>query len=102
MAGINDPIISTSNGLLFHRINKTAELGEGEAIRGAPLILKDCAAAVGMRGGTVRLYDIHDPALPLIWSISENPEEPITALAASENILAAGNDKGLVKLCRLI
>jgi hypothetical protein len=102
MAGINDPIISTSKGLLFQRIGKKAELGEGQAIRGAPLILKDCAAAVGMRGGAVRLYDIHDPALPLIWSVSENPGEPVTSLAASENIIAAGNEKGLVKLCRLI
>jgi len=102
MAGINDPVATISEGLFFQRINKKVDIGNNQTIKGSPLILKDCAVVVGMRDGNVHLYDLHNPALPLIWSVSEHSDEEITVLAASQNIIAAGNDKGRVRVCRLV
>ena len=101
MAGINEPIVNNSRGLFFKRINRQAELEDGQTIRGNPLVLKDFALVVGMGDGNVHLYDIRKPEIPVVWDVSEQPTEKITALAASKNIIMAGNDKGLVKICRL-
>ncbi len=101
MEGVNEPVAAKSKGLFIKKINQDVPLVSGQTIRGWPIILKGCAVASGMQDGTVLLHDIRNPALPRIWPVSEHPNEPVTAMASSKNIIAAGNTEGLVKLCRL-
>ena len=104
LAGLNDPIVVTSAGLYFkkfdHQINLSRE--ERKTIKGSPVILKNHAIAVGMQGGAVRFYDIHNKGFPIEWDISSGYDDFITSIASSRNIIAAGNQKGTVKISKIV
>lgn len=101
MAGINAPVAADATGLFIKKINKHIPFNTGTAIKGSPLILKNCAVVLGMQDGSVHFYDLTAPGLAQIWRVSDGPDEHITALAASKKIIAAGNKRGLVKICKL-
>lgn len=98
LEGLNEPIVTTSQGAFIRKTNREITLSSGESIRSWPLILKDRAVVLGMKDGSLHLYDIHNPGLPRIWEVSEKPSDFITAMAAYKNVIAAGNSKGVVKV----
>ncbi len=101
MASISDPVVINSRGLFLKRMNQQIDLEDGQTIKGSPLVLKDCAVALGMGDGNIRLYDIRNPGSFKICEVSDRPTDQITTMAAVKDIIAAGNDKGVVKIYRL-
>ena len=72
------------------------------ASRGSPVIVQDCAVAVGMEDGRVLIYDL--TALPQheIWRLGDNGAAPITALASFDSFIVAGNRDGDVETRELV
>jgi len=71
------------------------------ASRGSPVIVQDCAAAVGMEDGRVFVYDLAELPQHETWRVGDNRGAPITALAAFDSFIAAGNKDGVVEVREL-
>ncbi|MCP4107908.1 MAG: zinc ribbon domain-containing protein [Desulfobacteraceae bacterium] len=97
LPAIKYPVVVDSEGLFLPSKDRKAKIEKGQSVTCDPLILEDYAVVLGMRDGTIRLYDIHSPGLPFQQRVSEMSNQKITALAASGDIMAVGNDAGLVK-----
>jgi hypothetical protein len=69
------------------------------AVKGSPVIVRDCAALVGMEDGRVRVYNFAQ--LPRHESWLLNDGSPITTLASFDSYVAAGNRRGLVEVREL-
>ena len=104
MASITDPVIVNSKGLLLARSDFEIDMtSERQQVKGAPLILNNRGIVVGMdKSSVVRIYDILNPTYPKSWVISDNNPNNITAIASSKNIIAAGDQKGTVRISKLL
>jgi hypothetical protein len=102
LSGIRDGVLVGTAGPIFLSFNVVETLNPMERIKGSPVILKDCAAVVGMQGGRIRVYDLLNPPVHQELRLSNDPLEEVTALASFRNYIAAGNLKGTVKVFELI
>jgi hypothetical protein len=97
-----DSVRIDSAGIHFSRAMMRDSFAPHErASRGSPVIVQDCAVAVGMEDGRVLVYDL--AALPQheIWRLGDGGA-PITALASFDSFIAAGNRDGVVEMRALI
>ena len=102
MAGVNDPVVVNPKGIFIKRIDQQIELSkERQLVKGHPVILRNTAIVFGTKNGTVKMYDLMNPGLSKDWNLSIKNSESITSIAASKNIIAAGNQNGKIKVCRL-
>jgi hypothetical protein len=98
-----DSVRIDSGGIHFSRaMVRDAFAPHERASRGSPVIVQDCAVAVGMEDGRVLIYDL--AALPQheIWRVGDNRGAPITALASFDSFIAAGNKDGVVEVRELV
>jgi hypothetical protein len=98
-----DSVRIDSSGIVFSRSGvRDAFAPHERAVRGSPVIVEGCAVAVGMEDGRVLIY--HAAHLPHheIWRLGENSGAAITALAAFDSYLAAGNKDGIVEVRALL
>lgn len=70
--------------------------------RGSPVVVQNCAAAVGMEDGRVLIYDLAELPQHEIWRLAGDRAAPITALASFESFIAAGNKDGIVEVRELV
>ena len=70
--------------------------------RGSPVIVQSCAVAVGMTDGRVLIYDVAQLPHHEIWRPGANSGAAITALAAFDSFIAAGNHEGAVEVRQFI
>jgi hypothetical protein len=93
-----------SGGILFSRSMVRDSFAPHERPwRGSPVIVQDCAAAVGMQeDGRVLIYDLAARPQHEIWRLGENGAAPITALASFDSFIAAGNKDGVVEVRELV
>jgi hypothetical protein len=68
------------------------------AAKGAPVLVQESAAIVGMEDGHVRIYNLAHAPRHESWSVGGSP---ITALAAFESYVVAGNSDGVVDVREL-
>lgn len=95
-----DSVCIDSRGILFSRARVRDSFAQHErASRGSPVIVQGCAAAVGMEDGRVLVYDLAQLPRHEIWRLGD---APITALAAFDTFLAAGNKEGIVEIRELL
>jgi len=88
-------------GIAFPHLEIRDELTPGERIRGEPVVFFDSTAAVGLHDGRILVYDITRP--PYHEELRVSPEgHEVTALAAFDRFLAAGDAAGHVKLFELL
>jgi hypothetical protein len=100
MSGLRDGIHIDSAGIFFLGPNISDALNPFERVKCPPVILGDCAAAIGLQDGRIRVYDLHNPPRHEVLRLANEPDE-ITALASFRTYLAAGNAGGIVKVFEL-
>jgi hypothetical protein len=71
------------------------------AVKGSPILVRDCAAVVGMEDGAVRIYYLDQLPRHEIWRVGNGSGVPITAIASFDSYIAAGNRDGVVELREL-
>jgi hypothetical protein len=92
-----------TGGILFSRAMVRDSFAPHErASRGSPVIVQDCAVAVGMEDGRVLIYDLAAPPQHEIWRLTDNGGAPITALVSFDSFIAAGNKDGVVEVRELV
>lgn len=101
LSSIRDGVLVDSGGLYFLGMGMAERLNNHERIKGHPVLLADCAVAVGLQDGRLRVYDLHNPSFQETLRLSGEGEE-VTALASFGTCLAAGTARGLVKLFELV
>jgi hypothetical protein len=93
------PVVVDMSGVIICRHKIAIEKSGLERISCPPLILNHCLLAIGLINGSIEFYDISNKCLPKIWNISDVTNEAVTVIASSKNIVAAGNQNGVVKIC---
>jgi len=92
-----------TGGILFSRSMVRDSFAPHERItRGSPVIVQDCAVAVGMEDGRVLIYDLASLPQHEIWRLGDNGGAPITALVSFDSFIAAGNKDGVVEVRELV
>jgi hypothetical protein len=98
-----DSVLIDTGGITFSRagVRDTFEPHE-RAVKGSPIVVRGCAAVIGMEDGRVRIYDLTQLPRQDVWYVggSRNSAE-ITALASFDSYIAAGNRDGVVEVCEL-
>lgn len=93
-----------TGGMHFSRaMVRDAFAAHERAWRGSPVVVQNCAAVVAMENeGRILVYDL--AALPSheIWRLDGSRETPLTALAAFDSFVAAGNRDGAVEVRELV
>ena len=100
LAGLRDGLLVEGRGLHFLAAQHTEQLPPLVRVKGSPVILQDRAAAIGLQDGRVRLYDLHSLPLHDEFRVSPDADE-ISALISFRRFVAAGDDKGVVKVVAL-
>ena len=91
-----------SSGVVFARAGVRDSFSHlDRAVKGSPVIVDGRAVAVGMEDGRVLLYDVARLPRHEVWRLDGAAETPITALAAFDSFIAAGNRDGFVGVCEL-
>lgn len=91
-------VFSTSPvGVRVHAAEE--RLGSGESVQSQPVILGDFAAAVGLSGGAVRLYDMGILSRSREWA-AFGMHAQVTHLAPSGEYLVAGSRQGQIRVAR--
>ena len=93
------PVVADMSGVFIYRPKIAIEKIGNERMSCPPLILNHCLLAIGLMNGSIEFYDISNKCLPTIWNISDLTNEAVTGVVSSKNIIAAGNQNGLVKIC---
>lgn len=91
------------SGISFSRaaVRESFEPHE-RAVKGSPIIVRGSAAVVGMEDGRVRIYDLTQLPRQDVWYVGgSRSNAPITALAAFDSYVAAGNRDGIVEVREL-
>jgi len=101
VAGINKQIITNSKGLYSTSGGLQENLIHGENIISGPVVLRDRAAAVGMRDGKLKFYKLDNLSIYSEFQVF-NPGEKIQVLTAFKKIIAVGNSSGGIKLLELV
>lgn len=87
-----------SSGIVFSRLGvRDSFEPHDRAVKGSPLIVRNCAAVVGMEDGRVRIYNLSQLPRHELWIVDSNTA-PITALASFDSYVAAGNREGVVEV----
>lgn len=98
-----DSVRIDSSGIHFSRAMVRDSFAPHErASRGSPVVVQDCAVAVGMEDGRVLVYDLAELPRHEIWRVSDNSDTPITAIASFDTFIAAGNKDGIVEVRELV
>ncbi len=88
-------------GIAFPHLPVRDDWTHMERARGQPVIVRDCAAAVGMQDGRILVYDLQSP--PYHWELDlGRKRREVTALASYGSYLAAGDGGGAVKVFELL
>jgi hypothetical protein len=98
-----DGVWISTGGIFFSRsgVRDTFEPHE-RAVKGSPLIVRDCAAIVGLEDGRVRVYDLSQLPRHEVWYVGgSRSNAAITALASFDAYIAAGNRDGVVEVREL-
>lgn len=91
-----------SDGVAFSRSGVRDSFGPYDrAVKGSPVIVRDSAVLVGMEDGRVRIYDAAQLPRYESWRIGDSDGVPITAVAAFDVYIAAGNRDGRVEVREL-
>lgn len=94
-----DSVHIDTRGVLFSRAGIRDSFSPHDRVtRGSPVIVQGCAVAVGMTDGRVLIYDVAQLPHHEIWRPGSNSGAAITALAAFDSFIAAGNQEGVVEL----
>jgi hypothetical protein len=97
-----DGVWIDSDGVTFARSGvRDAFQPYDRAVKGSPILVRDCAAVVGMEDGVVRIYYLSQLPRYEIWRVGKDPGVPITAAASFDSYIAAGNRDGVVELREL-
>jgi hypothetical protein len=89
-----------TTGIAFPHLRVQDELSHMERVRVQPVVVRDCAAAVGLVDGRILVYDLKSP--PYHWDLRLSSQgHEITALSSFGRYLAAGDAAGNVKVFRL-
>jgi len=98
-----DSVRIDSGGIHFSRTMMNDSFAPHErASRGSPVVVQDCAVAVGMEDGRVLVYDTAELPQHEIWRLAGDRGAPITALASFDSFIAAGNKDGVVEVRELV
>lgn len=92
-----------TTGISFSRagVRDSFEAHE-RVVRGSPVIVRGSAAVVGMEDGRVRIYDLAQLPRQDVWYVGgSRSNAPITALAAFDSYIAAGNRDGVIEVREL-
>ena len=91
-----------SGGIFFSRSMVRDSFAPHErATRGSPVIVQDCAVAVGMEDGRVLIYDLARLPQHEKWRLGDKHGAPVTAVASFDSFIAAGNKDGVVEVREL-
>jgi hypothetical protein len=101
VAGINKQIITNSKGVYSTFGNMQENLIHGENVISGPVVLRDRAAAVGMRDGKLKFYKLDNLSIYSEFQVF-NTGEKIQVLTAFKKIIAVGNPGGGIKLLELV
>jgi hypothetical protein len=97
-----DSVRIDSEGVVFSRARvRDSFEPHDRAVKGSPLIVRDSAVAVAMEDGRVRIYNLAQLPRHEVWRIGDTDGASITALAAFDSYIAAGNREGIVELREL-
>lgn len=99
-----DSVRIDSGGISFARAGVREAFEPHErAVKGSPLLVRRCAAAVGMEDGRVRIYDLSQLPRQDVWYVGgSRSSASITALASFDSYIAAGNADGIVEVRELL
>jgi hypothetical protein len=100
MADGKQTIFITANAVAIPHLHFEEQLTAEEMITCQPLILKDFAVVIGIQGGTVRMYDLSNPAIKRDWRPSGLKGE-ITAMVPYKDLIIVGDSSGGVALGKL-
>ncbi|HEY0373091.1 MAG TPA: hypothetical protein VGD79_13890 [Thermoanaerobaculia bacterium] len=96
-----ESVLIDSDGITFSSAGVRDAFGPlDRAVKGSPLIVRDSAALVGMDDGRVRVYNLALLPRHEVWRVGGSAS-PITALAAFDDFIAAGNREGVVEVREL-
>lgn len=101
LSSVRDGLLVDAGGLVFLGAQRREELNPSEQVKCAPVILKDCAAAVGLKDGRIRVYDLQNLPLNHEKRVSTDMEE-VTSLISFRSYIAAGDAVGTVKVFELV
>lgn len=97
-----DGVQIDTNGVIFLRAGFKDPFSPLErVVKGSPLIVQGRAAVLGMQDGRLRIYDLRRLPRNDVRRLTGDGE-PISALAAFDNYIAAGNAKGIVKVFEIL
>jgi hypothetical protein len=98
-----DRVVITNADINFSRVGVRDTFEPHErAVKGSPIIVRGCAAVLGMEDGRVRIYDLTQLPRQDVWYVGgSRSSAAITALASFDSYIAAGNRDGLVEVCEL-
>lgn len=97
-----DGVRIDSGGIHFTRAGIHDSFAPHERVtKGSPVIVQGCAVAVGMEDGRVLLYDVAQLPRHEAWRFAGS-SAAITALAAFDSYIAAGNREGVVEVRELV
>jgi hypothetical protein len=97
-----DSVRIDSEGVVFSRARvRDSFEPHDRAVKGSPLIVRDSAAVVAMEDGRVRIYNLSQLPRHEVWRVGDTDGVAITALAAFDSYVAAGNREGIVELRQL-
>ncbi len=92
-----------SGGIRFWRSGVRDSFAPHErAVKGSPVIVQGCTAAVGMEDGRVLLYNLAQLPRHEVWRLGDREGAAITALATFDSYIAAGNRDGVVEVRELL
>lgn len=93
LSGLREGVEVSSAGISFLGTGAADALNHVERINASPVLLRDCAAVVGLLDGRLRLYDLQTPPRHETLLLSPRAEE-VTAVLSFGRFVAAGDAAG--------